>query len=263
MYEPGEVEHVTAKGSLQWRTFLEKAIKNNTFVLFFQPVISTKSHAVLHHEVLAKVRDVDGGLISARVFVPMAVKCGLIKKIDVMLLEQVCRLLTYDKHLKDDCSINLATETLLDKSFIPDLITILKRYKRVTSQLIFEITEFHLANNLETLLPVLNTIQQLGIRILVDKVGQYITPAEYIKLSPLSYIKLHPSIVLNIHQRAENQVFIRSIALLCEQKKIAIYALGVESIEEWGTLTKLGVEGGQGHYFTEPVSQVAKAIHLP
>ncbi|MFD1619068.1 EAL domain-containing protein [Thalassotalea marina] len=263
MYEPGEVEHVTAKGSLQWRTFLEKAISHNAFVLFFQPVVSTKSHNPLHHEVLAKVRDVDGTLVNARVFIPMAVKCGLIKQIDLILIEQVCRLLSYDKHMRDDCSVNVSIESLLDEKFIPKLLDILAKYHNVASQLIFEITEYHLVNNVGQLATIMNTLNQLGVRLLIDKVGQYISAAEYLKHCPINFIKLHASIVHDIDKSVENQIFVRSIALLCQQQNIAIYALGVERFEQWSTLIKLGVEGGQGHYFTEPVSHVAKAIHLP
>lgn len=263
MYEPGEVEHVTAKGSLQWRTFLEKAISHNAFVLFFQPVVSSDSHCPLHHEVLAKVRDTDGTLINARVFIPMAVKCGLIKQIDLVLLEQVCRLLSYDKHMKDDCSVNLSIESLLDENFLSKLFDILAKYPNVTSQLIFEITEYHLVHHLPQLAKVMTTLNQLGLRLLVDKVGQYISAVQYLKQCPINFIKLHGSIVHDIDKSIENQVFVRSIALLCQQQEIAMYALGVERFEEWNALVKLGVEGGQGHYFTEPVSHVAKAIHLP
>ena len=101
------------------------------------------------------------------------------------------------------------------------------------------------------------------VKLLADKVGQHIVSAHYLKTSPISLIKLHRSIVLNIHERPENQVFIQSVKTLCDQQHVAIYALGVEKIEEWQTLIRLGINGGQGHFFTEPVEQVAKAIHLP
>jgi len=97
MYDPGEVEHENAKGSLKWRTFLTNAIRKNLFVIFFQPVISEDNETVLHHEVLSKVRDSDGSLINARVFFPMAKKCGLSEAIDLLVFEQVCRVLIYEK----------------------------------------------------------------------------------------------------------------------------------------------------------------------
>jgi RNase E specificity factor CsrD len=75
-------------------------------------------------------------------------------------------------------------------------------------------------------------------------------------------MKLHRSIVIDIDKKVENQVFIQSLKKLAEAKNMPVYALGVENKSEWRTLLQLGVKGGQGHFFTEPVAQVAKAIHL-
>jgi len=263
MYDPGEVEHENAKGSLKWRTFLTNAIRKNLFVIFFQPVISEDNETVLHHEVLSKVRDSDGSLINARVFFPMAKKCGLSEAIDLLVFEQVCRVLIYEKTQKDDCSINLSIESLLSKNFIEKLTTLLNNNKIIAKRIIIEISEYQLVSHLDQLAPILNLLHQLGVRFLADKVGQYIESAQYVKACPISFMKLHRSIVLNIHLKPENQLFIQSLKIISDANQVEIYALGVENSNEWDTLLRLGVNGGQGHFFTEPVAQMAKAIQLP
>ncbi len=263
MFEPGEVEHVSAKGSLQWRTFLERAIARNAFVLFFQPVLSAKTDQSLHHEVLTKVRDNDGQLINARVFLPMAVKSGVIKEIDFLVLAQVCRILSYDSYLKESCSLNISLESLLSKDFFTRFSAVLMSYPNIVSQLIVELSEYQLVNHLSALKLVFKRLQQIGVRIIIDKVGQYVESTEYLKQCSISAIKLHSSVVMHIHQRSENQIFVKSLINVCKYQHVEIYAFGVESSEEWRTLKKLGVNGGQGHYFTEPMTEVAKAIHQP
>jgi RNase E specificity factor CsrD len=57
-------------------------------------------------------------------------------------------------------------------------------------------------------------------------------------------------------------VFIQSLRTLAAVKKIPVYALRVEKKPEWRALLQLGVKGGQGHFFTEPVAPVAQAIAL-
>ena len=74
-------------------------------MIFFQPVIASQSDQILHHEVLSKVRDNQGKLISARVFLPMAQKCGLNARVDLLVFEQVCRLLQYEKKQQEACSL--------------------------------------------------------------------------------------------------------------------------------------------------------------
>jgi len=263
MFEVGEIEQEGAKGALKWRTFLEKAINTNAFVIFFQPVIASKKGKILHHEVLTKVRDTNGALISARVFLPMAQKSGVIKQIDLIVFEQVCRILSYEANLDDDCSLNLSVESLTCEHFLERVKELLEQYPSVASKLIIELSEYQVVNHLNDIVPALNKLNGLGVRILVDKVGQYIVSAEYLKLCPISYLKLHRSIVLDINNKTENQIFIQSLKTMAQSYGVDVYAAGIETYEEWYSLVRLGVQGGQGHLFTEPVEQVAKAIHLP
>lgn len=263
MYDTGEVAAESAKGSLKWRTFLTRAIENNAFVLFFQPVISSENNDILHHEVLSKVRDGHGKLISARVFLPMAQKCGLSRQVDTLVFDQTCRLLKYEKSLQDSCSLNLSIESLLSDEFISHVFFVLGQSPDIARKLIIEISEYHLFTNITKLSPILQFLNELGVRILADKVGQYVVSADYLRICPISIVKLHRSIVQHIQERLENQVFIQSIKTSCLERDVAIFALGVESKEEWSTLIKLGITGGQGHFFTEPVAQMANAIQMP
>jgi len=263
MYDTGEVVDESAKGSLKWRTFLQRAIEHNAFVLFFQPVITRDGDDILHHEILSKVRDSKGKLISARVFLPMAKKCGLGCEVDMLVFEQTCRLLQYEKNHRDICSLNIAVDSLLDEAFVVNLFNKLALIPDIAHSIIIEISEYHLVSNLNKLKPTLNFLNELGVKVLADKVGQYIVSADYLVECEIYAVKLHRSIVHHIHTKLENQVFVQSLKVRCLSSNVAIYALGVETLEEWNALTLLGVMAGQGHFFTEPVAQMASAIEMP
>lgn len=262
MFEAGELEAVKAKGSLKWRTFFNSAINSNGFVIFFQPVIASDTAKILHHEVLSKVRDKNGTLVSARVFLPMAKKCGLTVPIDLLILEQVCRVLAYENKQQDGCSINISIDSLLSVGFTEKFLAVLQRFPEVRGRLMVEISEYQLVNHLAELQAPISELSHAGVKIVADKVGQYVVSAHYINEHPIYAMKLHRSIIMDIDKKTENQVFIQSLKTLVTAKQIPIYALGVEKQTEWRTLLHLGVKGGQGHFFTEPMAQVAKAIHL-
>ena len=263
MYEQAEVEQYVLKGSLKWRTLLTQAIKNDAFVIFFQPVMASHIDCILHHEALAKVRDQDGKLISARLFLPMAQKCGLSSDVDMLVFEHICRVLQYEKNQQDDCSLNLSLDALLSAQFRQNVIERLSQKEMIAKRLIVEISEYHLVSQLAELSGFIYDLNQLGVRVLADKVGQYILSASYLNELPINYLKLDRSIVLDIHKKTENQVFVQSMKAMCSRYHVIMLALGVETQEEWQMLVRLGVSGGQGHFFTEPVEQVAKAIQLP
>lgn len=261
IYRVGELKNIKEKGSLQWRTLLNRALVKQSFVLFFQPVVACIDREILHHEVFAKLPNGDEKMISASIFIPMANKCGLTRAIDFSILDKVCQKLTRESDPKD-YSINLSIDTLLFASFAEDFSQLMSDYLAITKYLIIEISEYQLVQHINKLIPIFSLLETLNIRLVVDKVGQSIVSANYINCLNLYGLKLHSSIVLNIHQRTENQVFIQSLMRLTKPKQLDVYALGIESKEEWQMLKKLEVRAGQGHLFTAPTEHVSSSANL-
>jgi len=254
MYEQGEIKHDRVRGSLSWRTFLSKVIKDKSLKTFLQPVVASHNQNVLHYETLSKLTDEDGSLISARIFIPMARKCALIQTLDLLACDKLFHVMLNEAQPRL-YSINLSIESLLSSEFIDSFFDKIERNPKLANFLIIEVSEYHLVNHLDDLSLVFKKISAKGIKLLADKVGQYVVNANYIKTCAISFIKLHRSIVLNIHEKQENQVFIQSLNAMCLAYHVEIYALGIECSQEWQTLLRLGVTGSQGHYFSAPVAQ--------
>ena len=265
MFDAGEIALESAKGSLRWHTFLLSAIKNKNFSLFFQAVIKEQDRQVLHYEVLTKVKEPDGTLIAARVFLPMAQKCGLAIDLDLVIFTQVCQLLVNESQqtsLSRRYSINLTAETLLSAQFKQVFLACYAKNPQLKKRLCIEISEYHLVSQLNELKPILIELAQQGVDIIVDKVGQYVVELNYLTSCPIMAIKLDRSIVLNIDEKLENQIVIQSFNVICQQNNVAMYALGVETQAEWQMLLKLGIQAGQGHFFTLPSVLEAKATQV-
>ncbi len=256
MYDPGEIANETAIGSLKWRTFLTKVIKNQAIVLFSQPVISSSTHQILSYEIFSKIKNSRQELISPRVFLPMAEKCGLSLSLDFMVFEQVCEKIISDKY-ELTYSINFSLDALLSKQFNEKLLNKLAKNSKLAACLILEISEYHLKSRKNELLPTLYRYKQQGLSLLADKVGQYVENAKYLEECHISFIKLHRSIVLDIDKKPENQVFVQSLKVVCESLGIQLFSVGVENVDEWLTLRKMNIDGGQGHYFDEPIPQIS------
>lgn len=260
MYDPGEIANESAIGSLRWRTLLTRVIEEKSFIIFSQPVICAITERILHFEVLSKIRDENGLLISPRVFLPMAEKCGLSGDLDLIVFEQVCQLINFEKEYKYQYSVNFSIDGLMKKSVRKNIYKLIAEYECGDAGIFIEISEYYLKSKHEVLLPIIAELQQHGFKIIADKVGQYVVNAEYLKQYQISSIKLHSSIVLDVTNKAENQVFIQSMKVLCEPLNIQLIAVGIESIQDWKMLVQFGVNGGQGHLFNEPIAQVANAI---
>lgn len=261
MFESGEVGRQIAKGSLKWRTFLENVAKHQKFVLFYQPLVSLIDSRVIHHEILAKVRDEDGQLINAKIFLPMARKAGVSVEVDKTILLQTFQLITQQLNIQGQShqqtvehrSLNLSVESMLSVEFHNFFFDLIEQEKQMLTFLNLEISEYQLVAHLTELKPFLDGLKLRNVRLLVDKVGQYVVSAKYLDSYPFTGIKLHRSIVSNVQEKTENQLVISSLKVLCDSKNIEVFAHGIESKQELTALINLGVAAGQGHFFISPV----------
>lgn len=275
MFESGEVGQQIAKGSLKWRTLLANVAKHQKFVLFFQPLVSLKKNEIIHHEILAKVRDEDGQLISARIFLPMARKAGVSVEVDKAILLQTANLIKQqlklsgqskagplgnhcfsnqeiEKNNLDIRSLNLSVESMISVEFHQFFFSMIEQDSQLVDFLSLEISEYQLVSHFNELTSFLAELKLRNIMLVIDKVGQYVVSAKYLDCYPFYGIKLHRSIVSNVHQKNENQLVVRSLKVLCDSKGIEVFAHGVENAKELSALAELGVTAGQGHFFTPP-----------
>lgn len=256
MYERGTITKDLLKGAAKWCTTLETAIERQAFVMLFQPAVLTNNNEIHHHEILARMRDENGRLITAAVFLPMAQKCALVAQVDRLVVEKTVKLLQYEKNAQDICSLNLHIDSLLDAEFQRWLVSFLQRYPNAACRIIIEVSEYALVYQGKSLKPFFHDMHKTGARLLVDQVGLYVLNTRYIRDYEIDYLKLHASIVKNIDQRSENQLFVKSLQGACSGTHVLIFGLGVERVEEWTALQKLAIAGAQGYYFTAPLVSV-------
>ena len=249
MYDSGELPASEIKGSVRWRTALQNAIEERQFVLFYQPVVDVVTR-VHHYEVLARMESSNDELISAKVFFPMAKKCGLIPAIDKQILVNVVEVI--EQGTMVPISVNIHIDSWLNKNFCDWLIEFLKEKIEFTKYLIFEISEFELAQNAKNLSSMLASVCRFRVQLMIDQVGLYVLDTAYLDYLDVSYLKLHQSLVNQIQSRAENQTFIRSLQGVVSNSEIRIFAAGVESEQEMITLTRFGIHGVQGHFIKRP-----------
>ena len=254
MYDKGAVDAEFNRGSVRWRALLEDALTKKRFGIITQPVIDS-DNLIDHREVFATVKDTQGNVIKANLFIPMAVKCGLMPKIERQIIEQILfEVLPQTESSKQYYAINLSLDSLQNKAFVGWLTRILLEYRHYVDQLIFEVSENVVIAHQQQLLPVFKMIKKMGARICVDHVGQQVVSTQYIKLFQFDLIKLHRSIVSQIHMSPENQLFIRSLIGSLYRTDVQVFAQGVESFEEWQILRILGVSAAQGSYFFKPAA---------
>ncbi|QIR13357.1 RNase E specificity factor CsrD [Shewanella aestuarii] len=247
MYDKGAVDKEIAKGSVRWRSFLEYALVNKRFFVLTQPVFDS-DNTQLHYEVFSRVRDNQDNEIRATLFIPMANKCGLMPQIERQVLERVLFELMPNNELT--YSINLTLDSLTSRAFTRWIRTSLLEHRKLAERLVFEVSEevFIKREHDEQVRKTLVMLSGMGAKLSVDHVGKQVVGTHYIQSFEFDYVKLDRSIVRQVHQRPENQLYIRSLIGGIFRTKAQVMAEGIELLEEWQTLKILGVSAGQGPF---------------
>nr|WP_301003583.1 EAL domain-containing protein [Arsukibacterium sp.] len=244
-----------AKGSVWWRSEITKALAQHRFSLSFQPVFSWQDQELLQQEVLVRLQSTEGENIPAAIFLPMAYSCGLTLQIDQHVLLRAAKLGSLESRSAIRCSVNINAHSLLSKDWQQWLEQAVIAGQLDSSQLALELTEHHLIRYYDKLKPVLDRVINLGFSLVVDQVGLTIDIPPYADDLAIESAKLHPSVVRNIDQHLEQQLFVRGLISHFSERGIRVIGTGVELAAEWQTLQKLGVAGGQGFYFSQPLPQ--------
>lgn len=250
------------KGSVWWRTELGNALREQRFLLSFQPVFSWHQNDIIQHEVLVRLQTSDDDNLAAAVFLPMAVNCGLTTQLDQYVLSKAARLCQVEQKHDVRCSVNLTVESILNQDFQHWLQQNLKLGQLQASQIALEIDEYHLIKHYKKLKPKLIHLQHEGFSLVIDHVGLNINPCQYLIELPIDAVKLHASVVRNIERQLEQQLFIRGLVASHQAKGVKVIATGVESEAEWQTLQKLGVSGAQGYFFSQPLTELMPQTQL-
>lgn len=242
------------RGSVRWRTLLDKALLPENLVIFAQQcyLMSSKGQPYeLHREIFARIQDPEKGLLKSSRFMPAVEQVGYQAQMDQSVLRVLLKSVKESSELMN-YSINLNVTPFASKQhfkwFRSELLQLSTQQR---AHLGFEFPEGHVIAHLDYMRPVAKMLSGLGCKVIVGQAGRTIVSTHYIKDLKVDFIKLHRSLVKKIDQRHENQLFVRSLIGACGDSPTQVIAVGVETKPEKHTLLELGIHGYQGRLFDE------------
>lgn len=250
--------HFQAVQQLHLENDLRKALENNQFILYYQPIVNIKTQTIQGFEALIRWSHPEKGLLSPGQFIGIAEETGLIIPIGRWLLHTACQQLSHWQtqfptyNLK--MSVNLSVRQL-QGFLLEQLEEVLNSYNINTYSLVLEITESMLVQNVEITRDLLNQIKAKGIYISIDDFGTGYSSLSYLHQLPVNTLKIDRSFVSPDKLNDRHQVIAKSIIALSKLLNLNVIAEGVETPKQFYWLKKLGCESAQGYLFSPPVPE--------
>lgn len=260
VYSLEDIDLMQRQSEMRWVTDISRAFEEQRFRLYSQPILPLGEERVGGHhcEILLRMIDANGAVISPGTFLPAAERYGLMPVIDRWVIrtlfaaasESLSR--AAESSLSRICSINLSGASLNDDHFPEFLREQISRYRIPPTALCFEITETVAISNLERVRRFMLELKQAGCRFSLDDFGSGMSSFAYLKDLPVDYLKIDGMFVKNMVQNPIDLAMVEAINRIGHVMGIQTIA---EFVEDEATLEKLrtlGVNYAQGYWVGMP-----------
>ncbi len=247
-----------ARGGLIWEgSQVQSALHENRVLPVFQPIVDLKTGAVVGEEALARIRTREQALVQARRFIQAAEALHLVSAIDRAItgraLERTAEALEATTAL-DAYFINLSAQSLADKDLVTTLREQALAFRMIrggVNPMVIEITERQTAG-IDTLREHLAPLVDAGFRIALDDFGSGYSSFMYLAELPVHFLKIEGWMVQGlVHSRRTRQL-VETIVATARTFSIMTVAECVEDEAAAQLLCDVGVDWGQGYYFSRP-----------
>ena len=243
-------------GEMQWTTRIEQALDEDRFVLYAQRLQSLEvgTHRI-HAEVLLRMLDSDGSIISPAAFLPAAERFHLASRIDRWVLRKSIAWLEglgMDNPIQLLC-INLSGQSVGDRAFHRHVMEKLSSLPAILCErLCFEITETAAVTNLADAALFVEQVRALGISIALDDFGAGASSFGYLKRLRVDYLKIDGQFVKDLLDDPLDDVAVRCFVDVAKVMGIHTVAEYVDKATVLDRVKELGVTYAQGFFLHRP-----------
>lgn len=245
------------------------ALALNQFELYFQTIAPlSKQESGLHIEILLRMVQSNGTLVSPAIFLPAAERYNLAARVDLWVIDHLLK--WGSSHLAlwqqlDMVSVNLSATSLGDSEFMNWLEMRLMTEPELVNKLCIEITETAAVSQLEQAKCLIEVLNPLGCKLALDDFGAGFSSFAYLKLLNVDFVKIDGQFVVNLCQDPADQAIVKSICLLGRDMGFEVIAEFVESEDIAHKLQELGVDYAQGYAINKPMllADLHSGLSLP
>ncbi|OUR73636.1 hypothetical protein A9Q78_02895 [Methylophaga sp. 41_12_T18] len=235
---------------------LIEALRNDEFLLFYQPVISLADNSVSSYEALLRWPDGNGGMHNTEKFITIAEESSLILDIGNWVFNQACKQLQVWQQQginNRKVSINISAHQFNADHFTKMVESYISEHLELAPLLTFELTERKSLANTEENINKLHRLSKLGITFSVDDFGIGHSSLSYLRAFPMNIIKIDRSITANILESTADLALAKAIIAIGQALNMDVIAEGVETNEITSKLKDLSCPRVQGYLYSRPL----------
>jgi diguanylate cyclase (GGDEF)-like protein/PAS domain S-box-containing protein len=261
IYQPNDLEIVNQREEMEWIPCIFKALQQDRFMLYYQPIISLvdsqkqgQTNQSKSCEVLLRLEGEDGNIVPPGCFIPIAEKYGLMHLIDRWvirkLFSQIGNSLENAKEII--YAVNISGASLNDDQFLNFVQEQFLLYCVPPEIICFEITETLAISNLNKAGKFIRHLKSIGCHFALDDFGSGMSSFGYLKSLPIDFLKIDGLFVKDMIDSTIACEIVEAINRIAHVMEIETVAEHVENNEILSKLKCLGIDYAQGYAIARP-----------
>lgn len=239
---------------LLWTKRLKTALRDNSFRLLYQPIVSLTGDPNENYQVLLRMLDEQGNEVLPGEFFPAAADTGLEGAIDRWVLSRGVKSLSQQRRAGKPTNffVKISGTSLKDPQFLPWLAQLFKAAKLESGVLTLEVGEQHAQSNLKMLKSLAEGLQQLHIRLAITGFGEADNPASIFKHCNPQFIKLSGRLVNSMASDPASLNTVKDITAAAKEVPTQCVAEFVEDASTLAVIYSCGIDYIQGYFLQQP-----------
>ncbi len=234
---------------------IANGIEQGQFSFHYQPKLTTRNIMLKGVEALARWQHPVRGFVSPLEFIGVAEANGLIAALTLHLVEQALQQKARwnQQGLRFSLALNLSPLMLADCHLVEVLETLLQQNGIQPREITLEVTENVMLGDVAKTLQTLTRLRLKDFGIALDDYGTGFANAEQLVRLPISELKLDRSLINGVARKSQLEKFLSSTIVLAQGLDLITVAEGVETLEDFQIVQKMGVHEVQGFFFSRPL----------
>jgi diguanylate cyclase (GGDEF)-like protein len=241
-----------------WSQQIQRALKEDLFVMQYQPIVCLRTGKPTHYEALLRLRSDDGRLVPPMAFLPAANRFGLMQEVDEWVIRNVLSALSAFRKDRNDLrfTLNISGTIFENENLYRTIERNLVQNNLPPDSIVLEITEQVAVQHIGSARKQIESLSKLGCKFAIDDFGAGHSSYSYLKTLPVDYIKIDGSFIHDLATDDVDKTIVRSISEIAKATNKQTIAEHVGNAQTFDLLLGLGVDFAQGFYVGEPTDDL-------
>jgi len=256
VFDPAEEEKKARAANQHWIDLIEAGLREDRFVLHYQPIISLHGDDNENYEALIRLKTPDG-LAFPGDFLPIAKRHGYMPNIDKWVTRRALEQIREHPE-KVTVFLKLSPQSYEDISFPAWLSNELKQRSMTGERLVLQIPESELVTHSAKVKPVITALKNLHCKFAVEKFGSGLNSFMLLKHYPIDLLKFDPSFTRDLAENEENQQQIKDMVEKAHAQGKQVVCEHVEDATSMSFLWKCNVNYVQGNFLARAQEEMTQ-----